>query len=145
MAGLDGIGASFLASDMASAPTFTEIANVTSISGPSISRETYDVTAHDSTGGYREFIGGLREGGEVSFDLNFDPEAPTHQTLIGYLGDAVARDYQVTLPNDAATFDFSGFLTGWDVSLPIDDKITAAVTFKVTSKPTLTVGSTIVY
>jgi len=145
MAGLDGTGARFLASDMASAPTFTEVANVTSISGPSISRDTYDVTAHDSTGGYREFIGGLRDGGEVSFDLNFDPSEATHQTLIGYLGDSVARDYQVTLPDDAATFEFSAFLTGWEVGLPIDDKITASVTFKITGKPSLTVGSSSVY
>ncbi len=145
MAGLDGFGASFLASDMASSPTFAEIANVTSISGPSITRNTYDVTAHDSTGEYMEFIGGLKDGGEVTFDLNFDPDEATHQTLIGYLDDTVARDYQVTLPDDAATFDFSAFMTSFGLELPTDDKITASVTFKITGKPSLTVGSSSIY
>jgi hypothetical protein len=63
---------------MGSSPTFTEIANVTSISGPSISRNVYDVTAHDSTDSYMEFIGGLKDGGELSFDLNWDPGDQTH-------------------------------------------------------------------
>ena len=92
MAGLDGFGASLLRSDMASSPTYTEIANVTSISGPSISRNVYDVTAHDSTNSYMEFIGGLKDGGEISFDLNWDPENATHEALFSDLDDVVPRD-----------------------------------------------------
>lgn len=140
MAGLDGFGASLLRSDMASSPTFTELANVTSISGPSISRNVYDVTAHDSADSYMEFIGGLKDGGELTFELNWDPTDSTHADLFSDLDDLVARDYQLDLPQDIATFAFSGFLTGFEAGLPVDDKLTASVTYKITGKPTLTVN-----
>lgn len=140
MAGLDGFGASLLRSDMASSPTFTELANVTSISGPSISRNVYDVTAHDSADSYMEFIGGLKDGGELTFELNWDPTDSTHADLFSDLDDLVARDYQLDLPQDIATFEFAGFLTGFEAGLPVDDKLTASVTYKITGKPTLTVN-----
>lgn len=139
MAGLDAFGASLERSDMASSPTFTEIANVTSISGPSISRNTYDVTAHDSANSYMEFIGGLKDGGELSFDLNWDPADQTHEDLFSDLDDLVPRDYKLVLPNDIAEFAFEAILTSFEVGLPVDDKLTAAVTYKITGAPTLTV------
>ena len=139
MAGLDAFGASLERSDMESVPTFTEVANVTSISGPSISRNVYDVTAHDSVDAYMEFIGGLKDGGELSFDLNWDPGDQTHEGLFSDLDDLVPRDYKLVLPNDIAEFAFEAILTAFEVGLPVDDKLTAAVTYKITGAPTLTV------
>jgi len=141
MAGLDAFGAVLERSDMDSNPTFTEIANVTSISGPSISRNVYDTTAHDSPDAYMEFIGGLKDGGELSFELNWDPENATHEALFSDLNDIVPRDYNLVLPQDIATFAMTAILTAFDVGLPVDDKLTASVTYKITGKPTLTVGS----
>lgn len=141
MAGLDGFGAALLRSDMEESPTFEEIANVTSINGPSISRNVYDVTAHDSPGKWMEFIGGLKDPGEISFDLNWDPENTTHEALYGDKDDLVPRDYQLVLPNDIATFDMSLILTEFGVVIPVDDKLTASVTYKISGPPTLTVGS----
>jgi predicted secreted protein len=141
MAGIDGFGTALARSDMASSPTFTEIANVTSISGPGISRETIDVTAHDSPDGWREFLGGLKDGGEVSFDLNWDVEEPTHEALVSDLEDSVPRDYKLVFPNDIAEWAFKAILTGFEASFPTDDKITASVTYKISGKPVLTVGS----
>lgn len=140
MAGLDGFGAVLSRSDMASSPTFTEVANVTSISGPSISRNTYDVTSHDQADSYMEFIGGLKDGGEVSFDLNWDPTDATHASLFSDLDDTVPRDYTLALPADIAEFAFEGILTEFSPSLPVDDKLTASVTYKINGKPTLTVA-----
>jgi predicted secreted protein len=141
MAGLDAFGASLLRSDMLESPTFEEIANVTSITGPSISRNVYDVTAHDSPDSYMEFIGGLKDGGEISFELNWNPENDTHAALFSDLDDLVPRDYQLVLPQDIATFDMTAILTAFEVGLPVDDKLTASVTYKITGSPGLTVGS----
>lgn len=140
MAGLDGFGAVLSRSDMASSATYTAIANVTSINGPGISRNVYDVTAHDSTDSYMEFIGGLKDGGEISFDLNWDPTESTNADLFSDLDDTVPRDYRLELPGDIAEFDFAAILTSFEPSLPVDDKITASVTYKITGKPTLTVN-----
>lgn len=139
MAGLDAYGAALERSNMAVPPVFTELANVTSISGPSFSRNVYDTTAHDSVDGWMEFIGGLRDAGELSFDLNWNPGNTTHASLFSDLNDTVPRAYKLVLAGDIAEFAFTALLTGFDVGLPVDEKLTAAVTFKLTGKPTLTV------
>lgn len=141
MAGLDGFGTVLERSDMGDPATFTEVANVSSISGPSISRETIDVTAHDSPDAYREFLGGLKDPGEISLELNWDPEDTTHADLASDLDDTVARDWRLILPGDIAYWEFTAFLTAFETSYPIDDKITGSATLKITSKPTLTLGA----
>ena len=41
------------------------VAQVTSISGPSLSADTIDITNHASTDGYREFVQGLKDAGHL--------------------------------------------------------------------------------
>lgn len=48
---------------------FTNIAEVTSMNGPDEKASQIDVTSFDSTA--MEYIAGLTDGGEVSFDFNF--------------------------------------------------------------------------
>ncbi|WP_223772948.1 phage tail tube protein [Streptomyces sp. 135] len=142
MAGLDAFGISFQRSDMTpTTPTFTAIGNVTSVSGPEIERETYDVTAHDSVAGWREFIGGLKDGGEVSLELNYDPRK--HDDLVEDFEDTEARNYKLVFPATAGggSWAFKAILTGFTQEAPVDDKFTGELTFKVTGKPTITPGA----
>ena len=46
----------------------TAIAGLTSIGGIEITADTTDVTTLDSEGGYREFIGTFKDGGEVPIE-----------------------------------------------------------------------------
>ena len=141
MSGLDAFGIAFQRSDMATpTPVFTAIGNVTSVSGPEIERETYDVTAHDSADGWREFIGGLKDGGEVSLEINYDPDK--HDVLIADFGDTTARDYKMVWPAAAGggNWAIKAFLTGFSQEAPVDDKLSAELTFKVTGKPVITPG-----
>lgn len=41
------------------------IGNVTNITGPSMSKDTIDTTALDTTGGYRTFITGFKNAGTL--------------------------------------------------------------------------------
>ncbi|KKL57641.1 hypothetical protein LCGC14_2233420, partial [marine sediment metagenome] len=50
---------------------WVNIAEINSITGPGMTRDTIDVTSLDSTGGYREFKGGFRDGGTVQLAMNF--------------------------------------------------------------------------
>jgi len=143
MAGVDAFGTQFKRSDMAT-PTsaFTAIANVSNISGPSRSRETIDTTTHDSPDKYREFIKGLKDAGEVTITIHYDPADTGHSNLDSDFEEDEARDYQVVmLPGTAAerTWDFSGLVTSIGDEFPIDDKMEREVTFKISGKPELTV------
>ena len=120
----------------------TEIANLTSISGPSYEAETIDVTAHDSADDYfRDFIAGLRDAGEVSFEGNFDPDGATHKHATGgvpyLLEEGTLEDFVIVFP-DGTQVAFEGFVTAWEPDMPFDDKMTASATIKVSGKPTWT-------
>ncbi|KOG22001.1 phage tail tube protein [Streptomyces viridochromogenes] len=142
MSGVDAFGIQLQRSDMATpSATFTAIANVTNLGGPEIERETYDVTAHDSTDGWREFVGGLKDGGEVSVEVNYDPR--DHDTLVADFEDDAPRDYKMVFPTQAGggNWAFKAILKGFKQEAPVDDKFTGELTFKVSGKPTITPGA----
>jgi predicted secreted protein len=140
MAGRDGFGTLFQRGNGAT-PTevFTTIANVTNISGPSRSRETIDVTAHDSPEQWMEFIGGLKDGGEVSLDINYDPGQLTHD-LDDDFDDSLPRNYKIVIlpgTEDEHTWSISGVMTALEDEFPYDDKMARTMTIKVSGKPQL--------
>lgn len=137
MAGRDGFGTLLKRGD-GTTPTevFTAIANPTNISGPNITRNTIDVTAHDSPNRHMEFVGGLINPGEVSIDINYDPDV--HDTLVEDLEDEDPRNYQLVFPAPiTATWAFSAVMTGFQQTAPYDGKLTATLTFQVSGKPTI--------
>lgn len=136
MAGLDAYGVMFERSDMAGSPTFTAIANVTNIGGPELERETHDVTAHDSPDGWREFIGGLKDGGEVTLELNYDPS--DHDVLVADFEDDNPRNYRLTWPNGIGDpWTFKAIMNGFSPEAPVDGKLSCEVKFKVSGKPVI--------
>jgi len=131
-----GVGTVFNRGDGESDEEFTAIAEINSISGPNLSRDTIDVTSLDSTGGYKEFIAGFRDGGEITLEMNF--------TLAGYtdMKDDFESDdtvnYQIVLPDTGATtFDFAALVTALGVGIPNNDKVTCSVTIKISGQVTL--------
>ena len=113
------------------------VAEVSSISGPNISRGHIDVTNLDSTGGYREFIAGFRDAGEVTLTMNF-----TFATWQDFKDDIDQEDpvaYSIALSNTEDTIiSFDGLVTALGMAIPFDDKVTSDVTIKIDSILTIT-------
>lgn len=131
-----GLGAEFKRGDGASSEGFTAIAEVINITGPGLTRAFIDVTHLGSTGGYREFITGFRDGGEYTFTANFT-RAEYDLILADYESDDPVN-YQVVLSDtDGTTFEFAGFVTALPATIPFDDKITVDVTIKITGGVTI--------
>jgi len=120
---------------------FTTIAEVNNISGPGLSMDPIDVTSHSSTDGWREYIGGLLEAGELTFDIAYIPTEVTHNLAAGLLGDfssKTPRNFELVFPDaGATTWSFTALVTSFEPSEPIDDKLAASVTLKLSGKPTL--------
>ena len=113
------------------------IANINSIGGPSANRETVDVTTLDSEGGYREFIGSLRDGGEVSLNMNF--QAATYLLMKNDFESDEVQQYQIVLPdNFNTTLEFDGLVTDLPVDIPLDDKVSCDISIKVSGQTELT-------
>lgn len=122
---------------------FTTVAEVVDISGPGMSVETIDTTSHESAGGWREYISGLADGGEVSFEINYIPDSASHDATAGLLQDfqgKTLRNWNLVFPDvSSTTWAFSAFITGFEPTAPAsgNDKLGASVTMKVTGQPTL--------
>ncbi len=134
-----GVGTSFYRNDPSTG--WGAIAEVNNISGPGMTRDFIDVTSLGSTGGYREFITGFRDGGEVTFQMNMTNDG-YDQLMTDFEADA-AREYKIVLPDDdESTFSFSGLITAIPLNVQPDDKVTVDVTIKVTGATDFYAGST---
>lgn len=120
---------------------YTTIDEVMSISGPTLSAATVEVTNHSSGVPWREFISTLLDAGEVSFDLNFVPSNATHSATSGVVADMtgrVRRSFRIIFPDSGSTeWYFQGVYTKFESSEPTDGKISASVTIKLSGEPTL--------
>lgn len=115
------------------------IAQIQTISGAALSLDTEDVTTHDSTEGWEDVVATVLRTGELSFDIVYDPAETTHSATAGLLDYKENRKlafFTLTFP-DATVWQFSGYVVGFEPDMPHDGALTAAVTVKITGKPTL--------
>lgn len=123
--------------------SYSTVAEVMAINGPSLGADAVESTNMDSLNKFREFIPGLRDAGEISFDVNYIIGNATHDVATGVAQDWMdvnhsTRDFKIIWPDTAATsWTFSGIITGFSVGDPFDGVMSASVTIKVTGQPTL--------
>lgn len=130
-AATSGFGATF--AYLSTGPsTYTDLAEVVSITPPSISVETIDVTHMASDDGFREFIASLKDGGECVVNMNYvEASATLLQTLVL----AGLETFKITLAG-ASTIIFTGVPTAFTFDdVVIDDKMAMSLTIKVSGKP----------
>ena len=116
------------------------VAELTSISGPSESADTIDVSSHDSTGDYREFVGGFIDGGEVTVEGNVKDKAQLDlfKTTLGTKSSGATIVYPTT---PAITITFDCITTAFELDAPFEDRLSFTATLKVTGKPAITVAA----
>lgn len=115
--------------------TWIEVGEVYDISPPNDEVDEIDATHMQSPNRTREFIPGLIDPGEASFEQNFVPGSAADVLIreIKGLGERVRC--RITYPNGVA-WKFSGWVSGYEPAVPNDDKMTATVTWRVTG-PTI--------
>jgi hypothetical protein len=106
------------------------------ITPPNAQIDTVDATHMQSPNGDKEYILGLNDPGQCSYPIHFNASS-TVDALYRSVKAARARvKVRITFPN-AATWTFTALLTGYAPAIPIADRQTAEVTWKVS-------GSTVV-
>ena len=129
-----GAGADFQRSDDATnTGTFATVGEVIDLTPPNISRDAVETTHMGSTERWREFIGGLKDGGEGSIEINFDPGHAVTASFLSDLNTNTAGYYKIVFP-DATEWGFAAIATGFQPGAPIDDRMTATFTVKLTGK-----------
>lgn len=113
----------------------TDVLEVLSVSGPNLESTQVEVTNFDSTGGYREFIAGLKDGGELTFETNF--VKTEYARLLASFNAGTLETWQHLL-TDGSKVDFAGVVTGIGKETPIDTQIKNSYTVKLSGAPTFT-------
>jgi predicted secreted protein len=133
-------GSTLYAGDGSTPPVYTAVAEITELTPPAMSKDSIDVTSHASSDGYREFISGMRDAGEVSFKANWLPTNVTHDGTTGLLesfNDDELHLWRVVAPDTLITIEFYGFLTAFEPDLPLEEQAQLSGTIKVSGKPTV--------
>lgn len=113
--------------------TYDNVAEVIRVKPPSYSRDAVEATNMDSADSFREYVAGLMDGGEVQIELNYVPA--TSDVLVAAMV-AGAGNFQITMPN-GVKFQFRAIVTSYEPDTPLEDRMTASATFKISGKPTL--------
>lgn len=121
---------------------FQDVGQIRDLSGPEGQSDQIEVSHRGST--WRKYVGGMHDGGEVSFDVVFDPDLASHDpTLAGSIWDLLESGersvYRIVFPGDAgdttsATFD--AFVSNFGITSPLEDGLTADVTLKISGSVT---------
>lgn len=108
--------------------TWDSPGEVNSLTPPAFAVDAIDVTHMQSVNGTREFIPGLMDPGEASVEMNFKPGSEGEALILSVLRTKIKA--RCTFPaGETVTFD--AIITGYAPAVPMDDKMTATLTVKV--------------
>jgi predicted secreted protein len=113
---------------------YTTVGEITTITPPALARDAVDATHTESPDGWREFIPGLKDAGEFSFEMNFEPGSTGTALILSTFSASTPASCRLVFP-DATIWAFDAYCTGFAPAAPLDDKMTATATFKLTGKP----------
>lgn len=117
-----------------------DIGELLEVSGPSLARDAVEATHSRSANRFREFISGLRDGGEITLTIALYPDSAagsSHRKLVDDYEDDDAITYRMLFPDGATYWEFDGLVTSLEHASPIDDRMTMAVTIKISGQPEL--------
>lgn len=124
---------------LASAPTsFTYIREMFNATPPSDTDETVDATHMQSPDRTRQFVAGLTDPGEASFEMNYVPGSATDLFLRSLKGLALVA--RLTFPNGVQVL-FNCTRQSYEKNAPLDDKMTATLGLKVSGSPYLSAAA----
>jgi predicted secreted protein len=115
----------------------TEVARLLNISPPEVTRDDMDVTDHDSPDGYKEYIPGLKDGGEVSIEGHLIPTDDTQKGLLAAVDINEPEPWTIEFPTvPKLRIAFDGYVKSCKVGdAPVDGVMTFTAAIKVTGKP----------
>lgn len=116
----------------------TQLGEITAVTPPNPQTEDVEATHMASPNRRREYIAGLIEDGEGTFEMNYVAGSPTDVLIRAALNDGVTRSYRIILPTagDGWQIDGECIVKGYERNIPIDDRMTATVTVRFTGSST---------
>jgi predicted secreted protein len=117
------------------------IAELRSIGSPSVTTEELDVTTLDSEGGFREYIAGFSDPGEVAISGLFYPGDAGQAALYAAMESKDIQDFEIIYPAKlGASWTFQGYVSAFNVTAELEDAVAFEATIRVSGKPSMNMG-----
>lgn len=131
-----GYGTTYEIMDAGASPAaFVEISEVFSVTPGAATADRIDATHMKSPNRRREYIAGLIDTGEASFEINWVPGNDSDVLLRGLLDSGDVVQHRITFPGGArVTYEAS--IIGYERNIPVDDRMTATITVAVSGDET---------
>lgn len=114
------------------------LAELTNITTPSIRTNFIDVTNHQSPSGFAEVVPGRIDGDEMQIEGNFIGGNASQAALVAANAAHTLNSYVVTFPDTGTTtFSFSGYVSSFGITAPVDGKLGFRASIKMSSLPVL--------
>jgi len=125
-AAISSQGTQIYYADVGSPPSWTQITEINTIGGPDGTVPLIDVSNLDSSA--KEYIGGLPDEGSLSVGMRYIPSNAVHSALLA--GKGTTYQFQIRYP-DSVIHEFTGLITGFNISSGVDAPIAATMTIKL--------------
>lgn len=120
----------------------TELGEILSVTPPSSTVDEVDATHMKSPNRRKEYIAGLVDDGEGSFEMNYVPGSASDILIREAVNAGASRAYKIVIPNGAAGWEITGtcIVRAYERNVPIDDRMTATLSVRFTGAPTEAAG-----
>lgn len=129
--------------------TWTTVAQIRDLDGPALESDQIEVSHRGDDSGfdrYRRYVAGLADGGEVNFEIVFDPDHESHDptlsdSMYAYADSGEVANFRLNFPGVASAVTraaFAAFVSSFEVKSPLEDGLMADLTLKITGRITWT-------
>lgn len=116
--------------------TFETVTGVLDFSGPSTSRNEIDTTDLSSTA--KEYLLGLKDEGEITFNGKFIPSSSVHQAVLSDLDENDPGNWRIEFSDGETIADFAAGVKGAPITGGVDDVVKYAITLRLSGPVTWT-------
>lgn len=118
---------------------FADIPSLRNVSGPNFTAESQDATTHDTSGNYRELVPTFLSGGEITFEMLWDPSNAVQEMLFTAFAARTLKNFKSIFPDTGAmTYAYAAYITNISHEASFDGILTANVTLAISGEVTRT-------
>jgi predicted secreted protein len=125
--------------DGASAEQFATIPEVSRVSPPNVRFDLLEVTSHDSSGGFREWVPGLLDGENATAEFNWVPSNEIHQQVRDANLNKTKKNMKIVFTGDTGnTFAYAAYVMSFGPQADVGQILKASAGFRMTGQPSWT-------
>lgn len=131
-----GYGAEFWLDNASN--VLTQLSEILSVTPPQSVGADVEATHMASPSRRREYIAGLIDDGEGTFEMNYVAGSATDLLIQAALTDGATRSYKIVIPDGSTGWEVTGdcIVKGYERNIPIDDRMTATLTVRFSGAAT---------